>query len=228
MAKVFVYCGEDYINSRNDFLKQLEQLRNEGYEIIKISPQDLSAESLENFLGNSNLFGKSNVLAVENFLSEKNSLQKEKIIEKISSFVDAIIIFWEEREFSKSEQLKYNKFTFQNYKLQSFLFKFLEQIKKSDKIGNFDRLSQAFLGNDENFVFLMMVRQFRMLIQAVDESLDNLPIWQKGKLSLQAKDFGRDKLLEIYQKLLNIDYQQKTSRSAFNLKQELELLVMEI
>jgi len=77
----------------------------------------------------------------------------------------------------------------------------------------------------------MMIRQIKLLIIAKDlgkKGLGNMPSWQKEKLTSQAKFFTLEHLLEIYKKLLEIDFKQKTSRDVFSLSSRLDLLVSEI
>lgn len=228
MSNISVYCGEDIILSRKDFLESLDQLQKQGSRVVRLLGKELTMENIENFLGNTNLFGETNVLAVENFLSNQKSKEKEKLIKKMLSFSNATVIFWEEKEFSKTEQLKYPGFAFQTYKLPPLVFKFLDGLLPSDYEGNLQRFYQAILSSDENFIFLMLVRQIRLLILIAGDQLTSLAPWQAGKIKKQSGFFNEKKLLEIYNNLLEIDFHQKTSSSAFDLKSELELLLLKI
>ncbi len=82
---------------------------------------------------------------------------------------------------------------------------------------------------DASYLFLMFIRQIRLLILASDKNdLLKLAPWQKSKLQKQAKYFSLVKLKEINQKLLQIDFNQKTSQTPFPLEHQLELLLTEI
>lgn len=225
MTKISVYCGEDIALSRKDFLEHLEQLQKQGSRVIRLLGIELNLENLENLLGNTNLFGEANVLAIENFLSNQKSKEKEKIIEKILSFPNATLVFWEEKEFSKTEQLKYQGFVFQTYKLPPLVFKFLDGLTPLDYQGNLRRFNSALSSSNENFIFLMLVRQIRLLILSLDNQLASLAPWQAGKIKKQAALFDEKKLVKLYNNLLKIDFKQKTSQSPFNLSSELELLI---
>jgi len=67
-----------------------------------------------------------------------------------------------------------------------------------------------------------------LLILAADlgpKGLTGLPEWRQGKLISQGKRIGLAKLLELYQQLLEIDYQQKTGQTPLNLAFQLDLFL---
>jgi len=76
-------------------------------------------------------------------------------------------------------------------------------------------------GNDPLYIFAMIVRQFRLLIQIkelANEGLDATPIAQRlklhpfptRKLTMQARNFSQEQLERIYRHLLETDLQIKT------------------
>jgi DNA polymerase-3 subunit delta len=78
-------------------------------------------------------------------------------------------------------------------------------------------------GNDPRYLFAMIVRQFRLLIQVKELTLEGMdpPTISKriklhpyptGKLYAQARNFSMDQLERVHQRLLEIDLQVKTSR----------------
>lgn len=230
MCKVFVYAGEDIVSSRKAFLDHLQSLKNDDFLVEKQEGKTLNAELLENLLGSRTLFGEKKALAIDRFLSQPKSKDKEEILKKILSFENALVLFWESKDFSRSEQQKYpQEFVFKNFKLPSVLFKFLDSLAPGKSNLNLSLYRQTVSQSDANFVFLMLVRQIRLLLLAKDKK-DRLKLapWQKAKLKNQASLYEEEKLLEIYQKLLQIDYEQKTSSTAYSLKDQLELLITEI
>lgn len=230
MSQIFVYSGEDIISSRKAFLDHLESLKLRNLEEMRINGKDISDEALENILGSQTLFGEKRVLSVENFLTGQKTKEKEKILEKILSFKDATVIFWENKDFSRNEQLKFSQcFIFKNFKLPSSLFVFLESLSPKNIQENLLRFRNAIAAVDPNFIFLMMVRQIRLLILSKNINTKlTLPPWQISKLKKQANLFELENLIEIYKKLQRIDFEQKTSSSPFPLEHDLELLLFAI
>jgi len=230
MNNIFVYSGDDLVSSRRAFVGQIETWQKQGLEVIKLSGKEVTPESLELLSGPTSLFGNQRAIAIEGLLSGQKSKEKEKVIETIAKLLNCYITIWENKEYGKADQLKYPKnFVFKNFKLPAVMFAFLEGLVPSKTKNNLDLLRQALSQVEPGYLFLMLVRQIRLLILAKDEK-DVLKIapWQKGKLMAQAKLFKIENLISLYQELLEIDYQQKTSGSPYSLSQQLELLITEI
>jgi DNA polymerase III delta subunit len=230
MNQVFVYCGDDIVSSRKAFLNHLEGFSKDGLEIAKIAGKELSLESLEMLSCPVSLFGEKRALAIESLLAGQKTKEKEKIIDKLALLSDCSVVIWEGKEFSKTDQLKYPKnFIFKNFKLPQVLFSFLDALSPGNTGANLKYLHEVLITVEASYLFLMLVRQIRLLILAQNEkALAKLAPWQRSKLVKQAKAFPLPKLLDIYKKLLQIDYQQKTSSLSLPLAQTLELLITEI
>lgn len=228
MSQITVYSGEDIISSRKAFLEHLERLKNEDFEITRVSGKDTTEESLELLSSPTSLFGQKRVLVIENLLAGTKSKEKDKIIQIISS-LNCFFVLWENKNFTKGDQLKYPNFVFKNFKLPQVLFTFLDSLSPKKINDNLRLFREAITSTDPNYLFLMLIRQIRLLILASDKNdLLKLAPWQKGKLQKQARFFTSEKLKEINQRLLQIDFAQKTSQTPFSLEHQLELLLTEI
>ena len=76
-------------------------------------------------------------------------------------------------------------------------------------------------------IFSLLSGQVRKLIM-VSQGAMTLPGWQQGKVQTQAKKYGLPKLLHMHADLLNLDYRQKTSASAFDMSMGLQLWVSKL
>lgn len=229
MSKIVVYSGNDIVSSRKAFLDYLQSLQAENFELVRASGKDLTEEALELHSFPISLFGQKKVLAIENILSNTKSKEKEKIIEKIAKQKDCGIVIWEGKDISKTDQKKYPvNFVFKNFKLPQILFKFLDSLSPGKTKENLDFFHKVIEEVDPAFVFLMIIRQFRYLILASENELTGMPPWQKGKLFHQSKLFNKERLSVIYERLLEIDYRQKTSQIIKDLAFELDLLLTEL
>ena len=235
MNQIFVYSGEDIVSSRKAFLEHLERLKGNDFEVVRLNGKDVSEESLELLSAPTSLFGQKRVLVIEGLLSRQKSKEKDKIIQIVLSLhpptgeAGCSIVFWEGKDFSKAEQAKYSGFVFKNFKLPAMMFRFLETITPGGGSSALAFFRQTIPTVDINFLFLMLVRQIRLLILAKEKKdILKLPAWQKAKLQKQAALFTQEGLLSVYKRLLQIDFQQKTSASPFDLGHQLELLLTEI
>ncbi len=228
MSNIFVFSGEDIISSRKAFLEHLESLKSEDCEVVRLTGKELTQESLALLSAPNSLFGQKRALAIEGLLSGTKSKEKEKTIQAVA-LLDCSIVLWENKDFSKADQIKYPNFIFKNFKLPQVLFTFLDSLAPGQIENNLSLFRDTLSGTDANFLFLMLIRQIRLLILASDKKdLLKLAPWQKSKLQKQAKRFSLDRLREINEKLLLIDFNQKTSQAPFPLQNQLELLLTEI
>jgi len=228
MSQISVYSGEDIISSRKAFLEHLERLKNEDFEIYRVAGKDITEESLALLSSPTSLFGQKRVLVIENLLAGTKSKEKNKIIQ-IVSLLNCALVLWENKNFTKGDQLKYPNFVFKNFKLPQVLFKFLDSLSPKKINDNLRLFREAIESTDPNFLFLMLIRQIRLLILASDKNdLLKLAPWQKAKLQKQAQFFSLDELKQINRRLLQIDFEQKTSRTPFLIEKQLEILLTEI
>ncbi|PIV00527.1 hypothetical protein COS54_02940 [Candidatus Shapirobacteria bacterium CG03_land_8_20_14_0_80_39_12] len=228
MTKIFVFSGEDIISSRKAFLEYLDSFKDKDYEIVRINGKDASEETLMLHSLPNSLFGQKKLLAIDSLLSGKKFQENEKIL-KALSYLECDIVIWENKNFSKADQLKYPNFVFKNFKLPQVLFTFLDAITPGKPENNLRLLKDTIESVDSAYLFLMLIRQIRLLILASDKNdLLKLAPWQKSKIQKQAKYFTLEKLKEINKKLLEIDFRQKTSQTPFPLKHQLEFLLTEI
>lgn len=233
---ITVFSGDDIVSSRKAFLEAIDAFRLKNFEVSKFSGKDLSIEILETFSNPTSLFGEKKVLAIEGLLSGIKSKEKENVIKRIQSLLDSpcgeagcTIIIWENREFNKFEQPKFGSgFVFKNFKLLSILFEFMDKIAPGKANDNLTLLHKVCEAVDPQYLFLMLVRQIRLLILASDNEVSDIPSWQSGKLIRQAKIFKKEELHKIYKNLLDIDFRQKTSGSPFDILGELDLLFTDI
>lgn len=225
MAKIYIFSGDDLVSSRQAYLDQINLFKKDNQTEFCLA-KDLSEILLENIFGSTDLFGKSRVLTTENFFTGSKSKEKDQLVKKINSFKNAIMVSWETKEVSKTESAKLGKeVSISNFKLPNLLFKFLDTLSPQNKKQNLFALQQLKQTVDEQFIFLMIVRQVRLLLLAHGGETDKIAPWQKSKLVNQARSFGQDKLIALYKQLLNLDIKQKTSQLGLSLGSELDLLV---
>jgi len=227
MKTITVFCGNDFSASRKAFLDYLDQQVQNGFLVERIEGKELNSEKIEIISSPFDLFQKKRCLAITGLFSSIRKENREKILKQLFS-LDFQIVDWEEKEFTKKEQLSLPNFLFKNYQLPSVIFSFLENLAPGKTKSNLALFQKVIQEKDPQFVFNMIIRQFHLLILVDQKSNSNLPDWQVSRLKKQLQLFSSEKLFHIYKKLLEIDFRQKNSLSPGGLKQELDLLLTEI
>lgn len=216
--------GENIVASRN-FL--LEKKSNFKGEIISFNGKTVEIDKLKQAIESVPLFTDQRLIIIEDLYSRSAKLQLKNILSYLNQFQKTNeIILWEGKEIKKPSLGKAcSDWNIQLFTHPKILFKFLEAIypRNNLKILSFLKsLRQTYI---DEFLFLMIARQIKYLILANDDALSGMPSWMSYKYKKQAKFFTKDQLINLYKKLLNIDINQKTSSSAFNLAEELDLLL---
>ncbi len=231
---ITIIHGDDIAASRIYFLDKKKDRDIQILDGEKITLSDL-VESIE---GSELFFLKDKALFIEDFVSKrKPSKEVEEIIvylKKSSSKIDAYL--WEGKELSKKQISQFGTaITIKTFKIPQTTFVFLDSIRP----GNGKKLVQLFhqtlQTSDEEFIFYMFVRQFRLLLALSDQNsadeideVKRLAPWQESKLSSQAKNFSKEKLVEIYQKIYKIDLAQKTGALSMPLSPTIDFLLLDI
>ena len=218
--------GENIVKSRQFLTETIEKSREKGREIESLNGSQLTIEQARAALGSSSLFGKGKLVIIENLYSSPKSKRREKLINYIKETdFENDLILWERKEIRRKMSVK---FKVEIFKLSTAVFKFLESLKPGNQSESLKLLSEVKRKESGEMVFYLLIRQIRFLIMARDLSekgLKELQSWQKRRFISQAKHFTLDQLKKLHQRLQEIDYQQKTSRTPFSLASELDLLV---
>lgn len=233
---ITVIHGDDSAASRKYFLEKKDK------DTHIFDGEKLSFLELVELTQGSELFSKTQAIFIEDFVSKrKPSKEFDQIldyIKKNSSKMD--VNFWEGKELTK-KQLSYfgNQATIKAFKIPQTTFAFLDSIKPKNTGRLINLFHQTLQNQDEDFIFYMMVRQFRLLLafserhpersegSEIDE-VKRLAPWQKSKLKTQAKLFSGDALKNIYQRLYEIDLAYKTGRLSVPLQTAIDFLLMDI
>jgi DNA polymerase III delta subunit len=227
MSKTIQFLhGENIVKSRQVLTEKIENFREKGIEVEILSGSQLTLEQARSALGSNSLFGKDKVVVIENLYSSPQSMRREKLINylKREKFANELIL-WERKDIKRKFP---SSFSVEVFRLSSAIFKFLESLKPDNTQASLRLLAEAKSRESEEMIFYLLVRQIRLLIQAKDlgeKGLAELQSWQKTRFLSQAKHFSLKQLTLIHQKLLEMDYKQKTSGTPFSLASELDLLV---
>jgi hypothetical protein len=205
---ILIIHGNDLVSSRDYYSKEKDKLDSP----ILIEGDGLTYDRIFQAAENNTFFDSKITLAIENFFTKNksNSLEFKKITEYINSTKDLNVIFWESNE---------------------VLFQFLDCLKP----GNGENLIKLIFELKRNMeielIFFMIVRQFRLMISQLGkgvkiEEAKRLQGWQTDKLSKQALLFQKEKLIELYGQLFEIDLAQKTGKLPYSLEKSIDIFLL--
>ncbi len=103
------------------------------------------------------------------------------------------------------------------------MFSFLESITPYQKDKAIKLIEQVRKKASDEFIYLMIVRQIRLLLLAKEKALPALPFWLSKRINFQASQFEKNQLLKLYQKLLVIDIKEKNNLTSLNLGEAIDL-----
>lgn len=219
-----VICGEDVISSRN-YLRELQSAyREKSIEIQNIGLDEVP--EITRWLGDSpTLFSEKKILCTQ-FLDKKIKKDNKKMLDelvKITGLKDVELIDWED---ASSRDLKIAKIgRVKEFKPSKTIFKLLDMVYPGNKAAFLTSLNVLSNDVDENFIFLMLVRNVRNLILAKQEIVPpRMQSWQFGKLRHLAKFWKLETLLHFYEALMRIDIASKTGKSPYSMKESLDIL----
>ncbi len=230
---ITIIHGDDTSLSRKFLTEQKEKLNN----FNSFDSAEFNLSSLAQIVEGASLFDDTKIIFVENFFSKNKLVSNEAkaLVNYINKNSDLIkIFFWEDKEVSKKSISVFNNSTVKIFKIPQSIFLFLDGIKPKNWENSIGLFHKSLVSVQAELIFFMLVRQFRLLLAIQDNSTDaidevkRLMPWQKSKLEHQSNLFTKDQLRNIYKKLLQIDIEQKTGKSAFSLAQAIDFLLIDL
>lgn len=224
---MIIIHGENIVASRQRLIKEIDDFKISGGEVLRLEGKGLTLMEVRQALESLSLLGSQRLIIIENLFSGKQSSEKRKILDYLKKLLSNQLIIWEEK---KVDGRILNPFKAQVFRFDPapVIFRFLDSLAPGNARISLNLLHQSLTSGSPEMIFYMLVKQIRWLILAADlgeKGLGNMEDWRKEKLARQAQKFGLLKLLEIYRRLLKIDWQQKTGQTPFDLTSQLDLLL---
>lgn len=228
---ITIIHGDDLASSRSFFYEQKKKARSPLF----LEGEKVTLTDLIQVLEGGSLFENAKMVFIENLISSKKSSKTlNDLIGLINTHNTCEIYLWEGKKLNEKDLSLFKETDVRLFKLPTVLFTFLESIKPSNasyQIGLFHKVLSTL---NAEFIFSMMVRQFRLLLSISSEGkeeleeIKKLAPWQKRKLERQASSFSEKKLLESYQKLFTIDLEQKTGASPLSLGHAIDFFLFSL
>lgn len=228
---ITIIHGDNTDESRNYFFDFKKSYPN----LISLAGVNISNDDLTNLFHGDNLFFADKNIAIENFLSKN---KPSKIFDETIGILNqnsknSNIILWEEKEIGKKILDKFPKAQIQIFNIPKLIFNFLDSIRPENGQSLISIFHKLLENNATEIITYMLIRQFRLMIavkgngENIDEFSKMAP-WQKSKLENQAGLFDKARLINLYKKLYEIDYSQKTGRLNMSITSSIDIFLLEI
>lgn len=223
--------GDDTVSSRKKAKDLME--KNPNCEKIYLDGAKITLTDIISAADSLSLLAEKKIVYIENLLKRPASSEKDQILDFLKTReTTAEIIMWEGQEVGKAVVSKY----FGHAKvifcpLPAILFKFLDAIGEKpvdDVLAMFHSLLTT---SEVEFIFSMLVRQWRYLIVASDLKelgFTGLPSWQAHKFMRQASFFQLKELISAYRQLLSLDARVKMGLTCLPLSDLLDIFFVSL
>jgi DNA polymerase III delta subunit len=217
---MLIIHGDDKVTSYRRLTEISNTYRDRQIEIIIYDPQDLDITTMRQELS-SGLFGVSKCLIIKNLLSTTKSKAKDKIIDLLKSDSTQEVILYENKSVSATNLKPFSKTKVEAFEISPIIFKFVDCLRPRN-------IRQILLGwkklidggNEPEYIFAMVTRQFRMLIQAKSgASYLKAGYNQKRAVVAQAEHYSLEQLILLHTFLYEIDKKIKTGGSPLGMDQ---------
>lgn len=228
---ITIIHGDSIYESRNYFFDFKKSFPN----ISSLSGININKDELINLFQGDNLFFEDKNVAIENFLSKnKPSKALDEIVEILNkNSKNANIILWEEKEIGQKILSKFPKAQIRVFKIPKLIFNFLDSIRPENGQGLITIFHKLLENSAAEIIIYMMTRQFRLMIAIKDkggniDEISKMISWQKSKLEKQASLFDKNKLINLYRKLYDIDASQKTGKLTIPIASAIDIFLLGI
>ena len=218
---IYLFHGDDNYQSRQKLFSALKKYQ----DIDSLSAKEISPESIVKLTGG--LFSSQNRALVFNQLFSLPQPRLKKILPLIKELSQSIDIFiWEENKIAPQKiSLLGDNVKAYLFRLPANLFKFLDAIgsKTSTCLGFLTKTLKSH--PPELTLYLVEKRLRELLLAKINPEALKLASWQKSKLLSQVKKLDLEEIKQMYLKLIEIDWKNKTGQLGNSLENELVLLV---
>jgi DNA polymerase III delta subunit len=223
---MIIFHGENAALSRGALVSAMQTAKTAGHTIIRLEAKRLTEADLETNLGYQSLFGELKTIVIEELHSLPTSARKKNLLKLLQTTqTPHHLILWEKRSLTPTMLKVFGGAEVKEFKISNSVFNWLDSLSASPQTRTRQlTLLQAALQQEDAFmIFLMLIRQIRLLIQSKSGGQIKGAPFIIAKLKKQAAQFDLEQLVDSHARLLTIDRQQKTSQGRLTLTQELEL-----
>lgn len=197
----------------------MDSFKDQGMAIVSLEPSELDITQLRQYLS-AGLFGPTDALVIKNILSTTKSKSKEKILDLLKGELSDKIVIYESKNISATVLKPFGKHKIESFSISPIIFKFVDCLRPHNSrqiLLGWKKLLDT--GHEPEYIFSMVVRQVRLLIQAKSgPSYLKMAPYPKKLVMAQSDYFTLNSLLSLHSRLLEIDMKIKTGTSTLDLE----------
>ncbi|HCQ31063.1 TPA: hypothetical protein DIU27_01600 [Candidatus Collierbacteria bacterium] len=227
---MLIIHGEDTTSSYKRLSEIIDSFKKNQIEVVIKDATELDSTTLRQESQPTNLFGYSKCLIIKNLLTGNKAKQKETLIDIVSKTQDVEMVLFETKKIPISTLKPFSKAKIESFDINPVIFKFVDMLRPGNTkslLAGWNRL--MVLNHEPEYVFAMIVRQIRLLIQAKSgPSYLKLSPYPKKLITTQAAVFELPHLLDLHQLLYEIDKKIKTGSSSLPIDQFLTQFFLKV
>ena len=225
---MIIIHGGHQVDAQNKLSQLLETAKGKALEVEKIEAKNLTVARLSQSLTPSSLFSGSRLVIISGLLSLPQSNNKKKLLEILKKTKNTNLILFEEKAIHPATIKSLPTSEVHLFKESPLIYKFIDSLNPASPKQALSVLEEIIKSRQPlEFLFFMLARHVRQLIQIKTPGSLKLAPWQLGKLSKQSSLFSTDKLIDLHHRLYDIDKRQKTSQVK-SLETELKQLILNL
>lgn len=223
---MIIIHGNSVSQSRNHLNSEL--FKHIKSEILRLDGSKMALENLKQALESGSLFGQDKFIIIEGLFSSLASKRKLELLSYLKNQNADNLIIWEGKSIDGRSLTSFSKHKIYEYKVPTVIFKFLDSFSPKTKtqcIGFFRQAAN--IDASESILYMLSKRIWELIIVSDSKTKDGLklPPWRLSILNKQAVGFGINGMAPILQRLIDIEYNQKSGQSLLPLRSELELFI---
>lgn len=228
---ILLIHGNDIVSSKDRLRSELD--RDLDIDKVYLDGKEITLSEVVPACETMSILSLPKVIIIESLFERALTDEKNKVLKYLlnTKLTHKIIIF-EAKEIDKKIVKKYfASFRVYHSQLPANLFKFLETVGLETPSSSIASLHTLNKQRSAEFIYTMLVRQWRYLIMVKDEksiSETGLLNWQAGKFQRQARVFNEEELIRSYRQLLLLDYQLKSGLTPYTMTQLLDLFILNL
>lgn len=227
---ITIIHGDNTVLSRKQLQTELEKHSLAGKKIRSLTSSDLTLAIITEALQSTSLFGDEAILVIERLFTMRAKNLRDQIFAILDTQAGIDVILWEDRVASATSLKLFTttKPTILSFKTSPVVFQAMDLLGNHKERSRLLKLLHAAYEQDSvEFVFSMIARQVRLLINVLEGETGAMKPYTLTKIRQQARFFSLEKLVQMHQQLLAIDMAQKQSASLLTLEQQLDLFALQ-
>jgi hypothetical protein len=208
----------------------LQTAKQQQREIVEVAGETVTEEEIIQILFTQSLFALPKTIVIENLFSRQKSKIQDALLERIKTYDgEHQLIFWEKKPIGKVLQRRLPPNTqAKEFKIPAIIFKFAESIQPQQKQQALTLLEELLATEAAEYVFVMVVRQVRLMFLLMGEQTIPGAPWMIGKLKKQASQFTTEQLDTLHTWCYQVDKDQKTGRATMPLAWHLRMCILDL